>query len=122
MEKEQIVTELLACAEQNGLLPTLDAIFGKRVSVSIPFGQKTLSMGIDELDFSVRSSNALKRTGLMKVEEIVDAISEDRLMQVRNLGKKSYNEIQTRLLLLGFEKLTAAEKREFFRDMLLRNA
>ena len=119
--KENIINELVASAERNGLIPTLYSIFGKSVKVSIPFSRKTLDSSVDDIDFSVRSSNALKRTGLMQVGEVVDAIEDERLPKVRNLGKKSYVEIQTKLLSLGYSKLTEVEKKRFFYDVLERN-
>ena len=121
MIKETVVNELVASAEQNGLISTLYSVFGKSVKVSIPFSRKTLDSSVDDIDFSVRSSNALKRTGLMQVGEVVDAIEDERLPKVRNLGKKSYVEIQTKLLALGYSKLTDVEKKRFFYDVLERN-
>ena len=121
MIKETVVNELVASAEQNGLIATLYSIFGKSVKVTIPFSRKTLDSSVDDIDFSVRSSNALKRTGLMQVGEVVDAIEDERLPKVRNLGKKSYVEIQTKLLALGYSKLTDVEKKRFFYDVLERN-
>ena len=121
MIKETVVNELVASAEQNGLIATLYSVFGKSVKVSIPFSRKTLDSSVDDIDFSVRSSNALKRTGLMQVGEVVDAIEDERLPKVRNLGKKSYVEIQTKLLALGYSKLTEVEKKRFFYDVLERN-
>ena len=121
MIKETVVNELVASAEQNGLIATLYSVFGKSVKVSIPFSRKTLDSSVDDIDFSVRSSNALKPTGLMQVGEVVDAIEDERLPKVRNLGKKSYVEIQTKLLALGYSKLTDVEKKRFFYDVLERN-
>ena len=121
MIKETVVNELVASAEQNGLIATLYSVFGKSVKVSIPFSRKTLDSSVDDIDFSVRSSNALKRTGFMQVGEVVDAIEDERLPKVRNLGKKSYVEIQTKLLALGYSKLTDVEKKRFFYDVLERN-
>ena len=121
MIKETVVNELVASAEQNGLIATLYSVFGKSVKVSIPFSRKTLDYNVDDIDFSVRSSNALKRTGLMQIGEVVDAIEDERLPKVRNLGKKSYVEIQTKLLALGYSKLTDVEKKRFFYVVLERN-
>ena len=121
MNKEKVVNELVESAERNGLINTLYGVFGKSVKVSIPFSRKALDSSVDDIDFSVRSSNALKRTGLMQVEDIVDAIADESLMRVRNLGKKSYNEIQTKILALGYSKLTENEKKRFFYDVLERN-
>ncbi|MCK8826213.1 DNA-directed RNA polymerase subunit alpha [Natroniella acetigena] len=57
---------------------------------------KILETTIEELELSVRSSNCLKRAGINTVEELTD-ITEDDLMKVRNLGKKSLQEIKAKL-------------------------
>ena len=121
MNKADVVNTLIQSAESNGLIHTIYSIFGKSVKVSIPFGEKTLDSSVDDIDFSVRSSNCLKRTGMMQIRDVVEAIEDERLLRVRNLGKTSYSEIQTKLLVLAYSKLTAAEKKQFFFDLLDRN-
>ena len=121
MNKADIVNTLIQSAESNGLIRTIYSIFGKSVKVSIPFGEKTLDSSVDEIDFSVRSSNCLKRTGMMQIRDVVEAIEDERLLRVRNLGKTSYSEIQTKLLVLGYSKLSSIEKKQFFFDLLDRN-
>lgn len=61
---------------------------------------KILETTIEELDLSVRSSNCLKRAGINTLEELVQK-TEDDLMKVRNLGKKSLEEIKEKLAELG---------------------
>jgi DNA-directed RNA polymerase subunit alpha len=63
----------------------------------------------------VRSSNALKRAGLMTVGQVIDALRDDSLKNIRNLGRKSYVEIQTKLLQYGYDNLPEKEKKVFFR-------
>ena len=121
MNKADVVNTLIQSTESIGLIHTIYSIFGKSVKVRIPFGEKTLDSSVDEIDFSVRSSNCLKRTGIMQVRDIVEAIEDERLLKVRNLGKTSYSEIQTKLLALGYSKLSAIEKKQFFYDLLDRN-
>ena len=53
----------------------------------------------------MRASNALKRSGLMTIGSVIDAIMNDELLRIRNLGRKSYNEIKTKILLYGYERL-----------------
>jgi len=53
-------------------------------------------MTIEELDLSVRSYNCLKRAGINTVEELTNK-SEDDMMKVRNLGKKSLEEVKHKL-------------------------
>ena len=61
---------------------------------------KVLEMNIDELELSVRSYNCLKRAGINTVEELVNKTSDD-MMKVRNLGRKSLEEVLAKLKELG---------------------
>lgn len=61
---------------------------------------KLLEMSIEELDLSVRSYNCLKRAGINTVEELIQRNEED-MMKVRNLGKKSLEEVIKKLNELG---------------------
>ena len=62
--------------------------------------EKVLEMSIDELELSVRSYNCLKRAGINTVEELTNKTSED-MMKVRNLGRKSLEEVLAKLKELG---------------------
>ena len=62
--------------------------------------EKVLEMTIEELDFSVRSYNCLKRAGINTVQELAQKSLED-MMKVRNLGKKSLEEVEKKLKDLG---------------------
>ncbi|OGO77824.1 MAG: DNA-directed RNA polymerase subunit alpha [Clostridiales bacterium GWB2_37_7] len=62
--------------------------------------EKVLEMTIEELDLSVRSFNCLKRAGINTVEELTQRTEED-MMKVRNLGRKSLEEVQQKLEALG---------------------
>ncbi|MCC5912617.1 MAG: DNA-directed RNA polymerase subunit alpha [Clostridiaceae bacterium] len=62
--------------------------------------EKMLEMTIEELDLSVRSYNCLKRAGINTVQELTHKAEED-MMKVRNLGKKSLEEVQKKLEELG---------------------
>ena len=62
--------------------------------------EKVLEMTIEELDLSVRSYNCLKRAAINTVEELIRK-SDDEMMKVRNLGKKSLEEVQHKLVELG---------------------
>ena len=63
--------------------------------------EKVLEMTIEELDLSVRSFNCLKRAGINTVEDLINK-SEDDMMKVRNLGRKSLEEVVYKLNSLGF--------------------
>ena len=61
---------------------------------------KVLEMTIEDLDLSVRAYNCLKRAGINTVSELVQRNQED-MMKVRNLGKKSLEEVEQKLQALG---------------------
>lgn len=66
---------------------------------------KVLEMNIDELELSVRSYNCLKRAGINTVEELTNKTAED-MMKVRNLGRKSLEEVLAKLKELGLSLST----------------
>ena len=70
--------------------------------------EKVLEMSIDELELSVRSYNCLKRAGINTVEELTNKTSDD-MMKVRNLGRKSLEEVLAKLKELGLELNNAEE-------------
>ena len=63
---------------------------------------KVLEMSIEELELSVRSFNCLKRAGIATVEDLINK-SETDMMKVRNLGKKSFDEVTAKLHSLGLD-------------------
>ncbi len=121
MKKDEVVNGLLRSANENGLITTLYGVFGKCVKVSIPFSQKACDTSIDELDFSVRANNSMKRVGVFTIGEVIDLIASDGLLRIRNLGKKTQNEIKTRIMVFGYERLNEKEKKRFFYDIIERN-
>jgi DNA-directed RNA polymerase subunit alpha len=64
--------------------------------------EKVLEMTIEELDMSVRSFNCLKRAGIDTVEDLINR-TEEEMMKVRNLGKKSLEEVIQKLHSLGLD-------------------
>ena len=64
--------------------------------------EKVLEMSIDELELSVRSFNCLNRAGINTVEELCNRTPED-MMKVRNLGRKSLEEVLAKLKELGLQ-------------------
>ena len=70
--------------------------------------EKVLEMSIDELELSVRSYNCLKRAGINTVEELTNKTPDD-MMKVRNLGRKSLEEVLAKLKELGLELNNAEE-------------
>ena len=64
--------------------------------------EKVLEMSIEDLELSVRSFNCLKRAGISTVEDLANKTEED-MMKVRNLGKKSLDEVTHKLRSLGLD-------------------
>ena len=64
--------------------------------------EKDLEMSIEELELSVRSYNCLKRANISTVEDLISK-SESEMMKVRNLGKKSFDEVTAKLHSLGLD-------------------
>lgn len=70
--------------------------------------EKILEMTIEELELSVRSFNCLKRAGINTVDDLINKSEED-MMKVRNLGKKSFEEVKEKLQSLGFDLYSEEE-------------
>jgi DNA-directed RNA polymerase subunit alpha len=73
-----------------------------------PARDKILEMTIEELDLSVRSYNCLKRAGINTVEDLISK-TEDEMMKVRNLGRKSLEEVVQKLDALGLRLAMSEE-------------
>lgn len=121
MNQEFSAKDLYEKAKSDGLIHTLYSTFGNNIKTSIAFSQSACDADIDSIDFSVRASNALKRSGLMTIGSVIDAIMNDELLRIRNLGRKSYNEIKTKILLYGYERLNEWEKIAFFNYLVSNN-
>ena len=120
--KEMAVNALIQSSEEIGLVPTLNAVFGKTVKVKIPFTKRACEAPIDDIEFSPRANNSMKRGSVFTIGEIIDIINgEDGLKRIRNLGTKTENEIKTRLLVYAYDRLTDNEKKIFFYDVLADN-
>ena len=121
MRKEEIALELYNSAKENGFLDTIYEVIGQKVRVSVAFTKKACDTNIDDIEFSVRATNALKRAGYFTIGDVVEALSNETLIHIRNHGKKTFNEIQTKILVFGYERLTEKEKQRFFVDLVERN-
>ena len=108
-------------AKVKGIIETLYENFGKSFTFTLPINNQIGKISIEDMDLSVRSFNALKRSGISTVNDLVDCISTQNLSHVRNLGKKSINEVKTKLLKLAYENSSEDEKLIFFQSMIDRN-
>ncbi len=108
-------------AENFGLL-TVMAMFESEITVRIPLSNSFCDQPIETLDLSVRSNNGLRRSGAENINDIYNIImSESGLKSIRNLGKKSINEIKTSMLVYGYNGLNENEKLEFWKHFISDN-
>ena len=82
--------------EINSIVEDVEVIAESKVETT----NKFQNMTIDDLELSVRSFNCLKRAGIQTVEELIQKTEED-MMKVRNLGKKSLKEVKEVLASYG---------------------
>lgn len=90
IEHFEILTSLNAIADEIGLM----------ISKSEDPSVKILETSIDDLDFSVRAYNCLKRANILTLKDLVDK-SENEMMKIRNLGKKSLKEVMDKVKDMG---------------------
>lgn len=122
MEKQTMLKNLIDMERRFGLIETLYQTFGTSLKVNVAFSKKSCDSSIDELNLSVRSYNALKRAGISTISDLIVRLNDGKVKNVRNLGTKSFSEIQTKILAYGFEQLSEVEKSEFFARLIESNA
>ncbi len=122
MNKNEQLKTLIQSEQAVGLVETLRKYFGYNLKVEIGYSTTSIATSIDDINFSVRAHNALKRAGMFTIGDVIQAIQNDQLLKIRNLGKKSIAEIKTRILVFCFERLSAQEKETFWADLINLNA
>ena len=90
IEHFEILTNLSEIADETGLM----------ISKTEDPSAKILETSIDDLDFSVRAYNCLKRANILTLKDLVDK-SENEMMKIRNLGKKSLKEVMDKVKDMG---------------------
>lgn len=121
MNKSEAVKILMDAERQYGLVQTLHRVFGKNIKINIGFSKSAYDTTIDDLVLSVRSHNALRRANIATIGDLVERLNEGGLKSIRNLGVKSFSEIQTKILVYGFEQLSEKEKHTFFNYLVENN-
>ena len=121
MDKNGIIDNLILGEERYGLAALLGYVFGDNIRVRLCYSLRDCGSSIDELNLSVRSQNALRRAGVMTLGELIDRLNEGDIKSIRSLGRKSLSEIQTKIVVYGYDKLTYQERREFFSNLLEEN-
>lgn len=90
IEHFEVLTDLNSIADETGLM----------ISKSEDPAVKILETSIDDLDFSVRAYNCLKRANILTLRDLVDK-TENEMMKIRNLGKKSLKEVMDKVKDMG---------------------
>ena len=121
MNKSEAVKILMDVERQYGLVQTLHRVFGKNIKINIGFSKSAYDTTIDDLVLSVRSHNALRRANIATIGDLVERLNEGGLKSIRNLGVKSFSEIQTKILVYGFEQLSEKEKHTFLNYLVENN-
>ena len=121
MNKAEVVKTLINTQKKYGLVETLHRVFGKNIKINIGFSNNACNASIDDLVLSVRSYNALRRANITTIGDLIERLNEGGLKTVRNLGAKSFSEIQTKIMVYGFEQLSEKEKAAFFNYLVENN-
>lgn len=122
MKNKAEAVKLISKAVSNyGLIQALHSIWGSNIKVKLGFSSADISGDIDNLNLSVRSYNALKRASISTIENLIDKLNNGDIRTIRNLGVKSFREIQTKLLIYGFERLSENEKQKFYSQLVADN-
>ena len=113
-----VVEELYAAIEHHGLMPVIKNLFGVGAKIQMPFSKSSCEANITALDLSVRSTTCLARAGHTTVEQVIDAIQNDVLLSIRNLGKKCRTEIREKICEFGYSQLCEKSRKQFIRALL----
>ena len=96
LSEETNVVEMMVEKDEKGKEKILE------MTITYEIDQVSWKLTIEELDLSVRSFNCLKRAGINTVNDLIEKSAEE-MMKVRNLGKKSFDEVKEKLHSLGYD-------------------
>jgi len=121
MTNKVAAANLKKAADRFGIVATL-AQCGSNIKLRIPMTRKQWESDIENLNLSVRALNGLRRTGARNIGAVAEIVMSDKgLNNVRNIGKKSINEIKTALLTYGYADFSDSEKMKFWEDFIREN-
>jgi DNA-directed RNA polymerase alpha subunit len=107
-------------AEFKSLSRALRHVYKKR-KVAIPFDDNTFDVEVLKLDIHSRASNALMRSGLKTLNDVIEYAEDNHLGKVKNLGKVSAIEVMETMLDIAWSKMNEDEKVAFLIDIVERN-
>ena len=115
---QMAVEELYTAIERYGLLTIVKKLFGVGAKIQMPFSESVCDTAVTALNLSVRSVNCLMKAGLKTVEHVIDAIHEDTLLKIRNLGHNSRAEIRMRVCEFGYDQLSEKGRKQFVQNLI----
>lgn len=118
MKKDEVIRVIESIEKESDIVQAIYLMFGKTIKIELPFSDSLCNSKIDDINFSTRSLNALKRSNIFTIGELITILKNDELKKVRNLGVKSYNEIQTKTMVYGFENLSENGKKRFYKRLV----
>ncbi len=118
MQEYKIIEEIYDAIDEFGLMAVLGRLFGAGTKIKVCFADTACKTEIEQLDLSVRSYNCLKRAGLHTVEKVIDAMADDSLCKIRNLGQNSRAEIRVKIYEFGYKSLGKTGRKLFIKDLL----
>ena len=118
MEENKVIEEIYQAIECHGLMETIKKLFGAGTKIQLAFSDSACNTEIEKLNLSIRSYNCLKRAGLNTVDKVIDAMQENKLWSIRNLGKGSRAEIHVRIYEFGYYNLNERDKKNFVKSLL----
>ena len=115
---KQTIEEIYNSIEALGLIPTINKMFGKGAKLQIPYSESACNTEITALNLSVRSTNCLMRAGIKTVEQVIEAIQDNSLLRIRNLGYKSLAEIRAAICQFGYTQLSEKARKHFIENLI----
>lgn len=103
---------------ENGLIRTLEAVFGSRCVLPLPLSSAVCAAPVTELVLHSRGCNGLMRLKLNNIGELADMIADNRLAAVRNVGDKTIREIKTALVTYVWGQMDEEDRKELLRGIL----
>ena len=109
--------ELRDLADRTGILATLHKL-GIHEAL-VPYSSRLDELSIDEMNLTVRSSNGLKRANIHTFSQLYDRMqAENGLINIRNIGQKSFTEIKQLFLVECYARLLPYEKAHYWQEIL----
>ena len=120
--KEDVVNELYNSIKEYGLIMSIHKIWGNRAKMNLGFTKNVCDVPIEEISFSVRGYNVLKRSNINTLGEVIDVLNDKKIMSLKNLGERTAREIKTKIINYGFNALSEQDKKAFLSEVVELNS